>query len=117
LIVSGKEERLIAFDRPSDRRSKLMLYVDRIHARKRRRCTSERTVAQVIKGTAVPTVRSRLSHHIDDRAARTSRLRPIAVRRDAELRDHFVRELVGRAISPARLREESVVVVRAVNQV
>ena len=46
LIVPREEERLVALDRTSDRRSKLVLLIARIETHKRRRRSPQRTVAQ-----------------------------------------------------------------------
>ena len=116
LIVTRKQERLVALDRPSERRSKLVLHIARIESHKWRRRSSQRTVAQIIERVPVPMIRARLGHHIHHRAPGPSRLRPITTRLHAELLHHLVRKLVRRAISPRSLRIEPVVVVPSIHQ-
>src|SRR5205814_2997274 len=47
---------------------------------------------------------------------RSRQLRTVGVGRNGELLHHLVAELIGRPVAPARLREESVVVVAAIHQ-
>ncbi len=116
LIVARQEKGLVALDRTSDRPSKLVLLIGGTEADKGRRRSTQRTVAQVIKRTAVPLIRPRLGHHIDDCAPSPPRLRSIAARLHPELLHHLVRKLVGRAIPSHRLRKKSVVVVSSIHQ-
>ena len=115
LIESREEEDLVALDGPADRASDLLLPVVRLECQKRIG-RAERTVAQIVERRAMHMIRSGLGDDIDHGAAGASLLRAVRIRRDAELLHHLRRELVGRAIASARLREECVVVVSPVDQ-
>ena len=115
LVESGEEENLVALERAADGASDLLLAVVRLE-REKRIGRAERTIAQIVERCAVHVIRAGFRHHVDDRAARASLLGAVGIRRDAKLLHHFGGEMIGRAITSARLRKECIVVVAAVDQ-
>src|SRR6185369_11183785 len=73
-------------------------------------------VAHEEKAGAMPIIAARLSDHIEDPSAGATQLGTVGVGGDAKFLDDLVAELIGGTIAAARLCEERVVVVGAVNQ-
>ena len=115
LIESGEEENLVALQRTADGASDLLLAVVRLE-REKRIGRAEGTVAQIVKAGAVQVIGAGLGDDVDDGAARASLLGAVGIGGDAELLHHLGGELVGSAIASARLGEEGVVVVAAVDE-
>jgi len=116
LIESREEKDLISLDRTAERASALLLAAVRFKVHKRIGSAAESAVANIIEPRAVPVVGAGFRDYINHSAPRASLFGPIGIRGDAKLLHHFVRELVGRAVQAARLGEESVVEVAAIDQ-
>ena len=115
LVESGKEKCSIFVNRSAQRESELLLPVRRLE-RNQRWARVKRAISQIIKAAAVQMIAARFRHHIHYCGTRSRQLRAVGVGRNGELLHHLVAELIGRPVAPARLREESVVVVAAIHQ-
>ena len=116
VLVEASEEKCFVFaDRSAKRESELLLPVRRLERNQWRACI-ESAVPQIIKAAAMQMIAARFRHHIHYCGTRSRQLRTIGVGRNGELLHDFVAELIGRPVAPARLCEESVVVVAAIHQ-
>src|SRR5581483_3564030 len=116
LIEPGEEEGAIAPDGPAERHPELVLLAAGLHIQ-HRTAGVETAVAEIVEPGAMELVRSRFCDYIHHRATRAPGFGRRRILRYPELLNDLIRELIGRAISPARLSEERVVVVASVHQI
>ena len=115
LVKACIEEHAVSANRSPQSAAELLLAIAGL-AGGERLLGIERTVAQIVERAAMPFVVARLGYHVENPAARPAEFGTVGVRRDPELLDDFVAELIRRAITSARLGVKGIVVIGAVHQ-
>ena len=115
LIESSEEENFVALEWAADGASELLLAIVRLE-RQEGIVRAEGTVAEIIESRAVQVIGAGLGDDVDDGAAGAALLGAVSGGGDAELLHDVGGDFVGGAIASARLGEESVVVVAAVDE-
>src|SRR5271157_2343716 len=115
LVKACIEKNTVSANRSPQGAAELQLAIIRL-AGGERLLSVEVAVAEVIERAAMPIVAAGLGHHVEHPTASPAEFGTVGVRRDAELLDDFIAELIRRAITSSRLRVKRVIVVGAVHQ-
>src|SRR5690349_6489950 len=116
LVIPCIEKCPVALQRSTECSAKLSLLFFRLE-RHKRMTGIQRAIPQIPEAGSMKMIGTGFGNNIHHSSTGTSQLCPVSVRRNSELLHHFVGKLIWRAVSSTRLRKESVVIVRPVNQI